>query len=332
MPLGKIINAVGGLFGLGGGQGEHLQAQTQNEALQQMAERQKIFGNEEVMRSLRDYGLGSMDSRTALTRTGLTGPQLDEFQTQFAVDPLSGSRFATEQVQQNPILGSLFGKGASMDRAAAEEQQLASRGYSLQPEDYEAYGQASGNVARLFGQQEQGLAQSLARRGLGASASGAALSGYAGLAGNKNEQLAQIQRQIADQRMNMNLQRLSQTRNYLTNMGQLGAQSIDQQFNRQLQGAQFKRQGLSDLAGKTTAQRSMENEANLAAIQDKRNAEKASLMDAVGGGILSGVSTRVSNIVGGGNEAKAMGAASGNPGAGSSSQQKDPTILKGGRK
>lgn len=304
MPIGKIVNAVGGLFGLGGGQGESFAASTQNEALKQMEERQKMYGNPEVMAAFREYGLGNQSLKDALGRTGETGLRLDEFQTQFAVDPLSGSRFATEQVQNNPILGSLFGKGGALDRANLEEQGLASRGYSLKPEDYEAYGQASGDVARMFGQQEQGLSRSLASRGLGAAASGAALQGYAGLQGNKYEQLAGIQRQIADDRMNMNLQRLNQTRNYLTNMGGLGAQSINEQFNRQLAGAGAKRQQLSDLAGKTTAQRSMENQANLAAMQDKRAAEKPSLMDAVGSGILGGtskgVSSGISGLFGGG--------------------------------
>lgn len=127
---------------------------------------------------------------------------------------------STGQVQNNPILGQLFGPQGTMGRTAQDEQNLASRGYSLQPEDYEAYGQASGNIARMFGQSEQGLAQDLANRGL--SNSGVAGQQFSGLFGNKQEQLAQLQTQIAQRRMDMNNQRLAQTRQFL---GQLGAQA-----------------------------------------------------------------------------------------------------------
>lgn len=149
-----------------------------------------------------------------------------------AIDPLKSSQIATEQVQNNPVLAGLFGKNGSLARAGQEEQNLVSRGYSLQPEDFEAYGQASDNIARQFGQTEQNLAQMLSSRGL--SASPMAGQSFSGLMGNKNEQLAQMQRKIADDRMKSNMQRLSDTRNFLSNLGQQGANAIQDQYGRQL--------------------------------------------------------------------------------------------------
>ncbi len=160
-----------------------------------------------------NYGAGNM-SLADLLASGKamgadTGVEQDEFAKMVATDPLTGSRMATEQVQNNPILSQLFGKGGAMERTNAEEQRLASQGYKLQPEDYEAYGQASGNIAREYGAQEQNLAQSLADRGLASAPNGAAAIQFTGLAGNKNEQLARAQTQIADARMNNTMNRIN---------------------------------------------------------------------------------------------------------------------------
>lgn len=152
------------------------------------------------------------------------------------VDPIKGSRTATSEVQGNSILGQLFGNEGTMSRTAKEEQDLASRGFSLKPEDHEAYGQASDQIAREFGMQENGLAQALANRGLSSSA-GAVGQSFAGLQGNKMERLAQSQRKIADDRMKMNMERLGQTRNFLGQLGQQGQSAIQGQYNRQMDGA-----------------------------------------------------------------------------------------------
>lgn len=127
---------------------------------------------------------------------------------------------STSQVQNNPMLGQLFGQGGLLQNSVGQTNDLMNRGYSLQPEDYEAYGQASGNVARLFGGQEQGLAQDMASRGM--SNSGAAGQQFSNMYGNKQEQLSGLQTQIAQNRMQMNMQRLGQMQNFV---GQLGNQA-----------------------------------------------------------------------------------------------------------
>lgn len=141
---------------------------------------------------------------------------------------------ANKNVRESALLSNIFGQGGTMDRTGAEEQQLASRGYSLQPEDYEAYGQASGNIARMFGQQEQNLAQALASRGL--SNSTVAGREFSGVMGNKAEQLAGLQRQIANDRMNKNMERLGQTRQFLLGLGNQAQGALGQALGAQQQG------------------------------------------------------------------------------------------------
>lgn len=154
-------------------------------------------------------------------------------QTAYAGDP-------TKEVQNNGILGGLFGAGGTMDRANAEEQRLASQGYNLTPEDHEAYGQASGNIARQFGQSDKSLATALSNRGL--SNSGVAGASFTGLQGNKDEQLAGLQHSIADSRMKMNQERLNQTRSFLSSLGTQANTDINSAQTRGVQKAEGQNQ------------------------------------------------------------------------------------------
>jgi len=183
-------------------QGEYFQPSAYNNpAEEQMQALSKGYNDSSLNTALAQYGQGNYDINNLLNNPQYSAAAAD----MLAMSPVASQKFATEQVQNNPILGKLFGKGGAMDRADLEEQDLAKRGYSLKPEDYEAYGQASGDIARLFGQQEQNTAADLASRGLAAAPSGAAGVAYSGLQGNKNEQLAKAQTDIAQKRMQMNL-------------------------------------------------------------------------------------------------------------------------------
>lgn len=218
---------------------------------------------------------------------------------QLFLDPTTGSRAAADQIRMNPILGQVYGKDGSFERAGAEEEELASRGFSLQPEDYEAYGQASGDIARLFGQQEQNLAQALANRGLSSADSGAALKGYAGLYGNKNEQLASAQRNIANDRMRMNLERLGQTRNYLSNLTGLGQQAIQDQFSRNMAGAQSRRGSMADQYEREfRAHQELQKNRQAKAGMDMQ-ASQPGLLGSISQGIMGGVSGGLSSGIGG---------------------------------
>lgn len=132
---------------------------------------------------------------------------------------------ATNVVMGNGIQGGLFGPGGQLQQSEQEATNLANKGYSLQPEDYEAYGQGSGSIARMFGGQEQGIAEDLASRGL--SNSGVAGKQFSNMYGNKQEQLAGLQTNIAQKRMEMNQKRLADTRNYVTSLGSQGQNAIN---------------------------------------------------------------------------------------------------------
>jgi hypothetical protein len=112
----------------------------------------------------------------------------------------------------------VYGEGGLQSRLAGEEKDLAGQGFKLNSDDMTSYGQTAGDISRLFGQQEQSAAQSLARRGLGSAASGAAGATFSGLAGNKNEMLAKAQTDIAQRRYQDTMNRLQQTRNMMTNL------------------------------------------------------------------------------------------------------------------
>lgn len=160
---------------------------------------------------------------TAGNAFNLTSDQLGQQQnilrdTQGRIGAYGGD--PTQQLQSNSTLGGLFGQGGTMDRTRQEEQDLSGQGFNLTPEDKTAYGQISGDITRQFGQSDQSLSQALSDRGL--SNSGVAGAAFTGAQGNKMEQLAKAQQQIAKDRFNSNIQRLGQTRQFL---GQLGSQA-----------------------------------------------------------------------------------------------------------
>jgi hypothetical protein len=175
------------------------------------------------------------------------------------MDPSTGTLAATDQVQNNPLFKSMLGKGGLNDRLDTEEQDLAKRGFSMQPEDYEAYGQASGDTARLYGQEENSLAQALASRGLSAGASGAAGVGFSGLQGNKTERLASAQRKIADDRMKTNMERLNNTRNAMMQGNKLAQSAVDDQFQRNVTGVNNYQNTLQNSAHAAQMEQGQEN-------------------------------------------------------------------------
>jgi hypothetical protein len=194
-----------------------------------------LFGSKD------DGGRGDMEAQIASWERELNELGNDEMQNrsrqhQLFTDPTTGTLAATDQVKNNDLFKGVFGEGGLNDRILAEEQELASRGFSLKPEDHEAYGQASAETARMFGQEEAGLAQALAARGLSSAPSGAAGVGFSGLMGNKHERLASAQRKIADDRMKMNLERLNSARNFAMEGNKLAQAAVGDQFSRNRQG------------------------------------------------------------------------------------------------
>lgn len=299
--MGGAVDSLGGFLGLSDGP-KAPTAQVQNNPLENLKSRTSIFDNYDANRAMNDYSMGKMSLQDMLN-VGNGGGTNVFIRDLLANDPLAGTKMATDTVQSNGILGQLFGKGGTMDRTGEEEQRLASQGFQLTPEDREAYGQASGDIARLFGQQENDLTQQLQSRGLASAGSGAAGMSFSGLAGNKNEQLAKAQTNIANQRMNNTMQRLGQTRQFLGQLGQQGAQAIDQQNSRQMNASQGIRNALSQAGNMTqNANDSRNNYAMQAAGFEQENKPK-NFMDfatsGIGQGVQSGIGGGVGKQVGG---------------------------------
>lgn len=251
--MGSALDTGASYLGIGN-QGPQVGANTQNRGLGQLTSQNELYSDPEIMRALQAYAAGNQSSADFLDSMKTSGinstlGQTAELQNALATGPLTGSKYATEQVRNNALLGGLFGQGGQLEKAQEQYNQLANQGFQLQPQDITAYGQASGDIARLFGAQEQGLAQSLADRGLASAPSGAAGVGFTGLQGNKNEMLAKAQMDIANQRMQNTMQRMGQLQSYIGNLGQQGANAINQQFGRQSEGAQSQRAGLMGTAG-----------------------------------------------------------------------------------
>ena len=194
------------------------------------------------------------------------------------VDPIAGMNTATKYVQDNALTKGVFGEGGLQSQLGDEGRDLAGNGFQLQQRDREAYGQASGDISRLFGQQEQDASQALARRGLGSSSSGAAGAAFSGLAGNKNEMLAQAQTSIAQKRMADTQNRLVQNRNLQASLASQGNAMAGDQFGRQVQGRSNR---IGELQG-LEASKSGVMEAQKAAI-------KPGLFSTIGQGLQAGV-------------------------------------------
>lgn len=237
-----------------------------------------------------------------------------------ALDPTKGSQYATQQVLDNPILGSLFSKGGTLNQAEDKLSQLNNQGFELRPEDFSAYGQTSGDIARLFGKQEQSAAQSLADRGLAAGPSGSASAMFSGLSGNRDEMLAKAQTDIMNSRVQSTLQQIAQQQQMVQALGSQGANDINQQFGRSLQGAQQKVSGLASAAGLQENQNAQQNSYNMQAADFNNQNRPKNIGDfatsGFGQGIQAGSGGAFASMFGGGGgatpaTAKSMGAGSG---------------------
>lgn len=286
----KVTSAIGGLVGLGGGQGEHYQgASLQNAGTTALKGYTDAQNSANVQKIMQDMQAGKISLAEAMARTSNPAEQ-----AALASSPIGSTLVASEQLRTDPLTRGQFGEGGSLSQALAQEKDLGSRGFSLQPEDYEAYGQASGNIARQFGQTENSLAQALASRGLAQGGSGIAQAQFTGLQGSKNEQLGQMQRQIADDRMKSNLERLNSTRQYLTNLGGLGQQALGGIRSANISGMGQMVDTANSLAGNQRSDFSAQEAVNQAAMQSKLDNKQKSLGDAISGGIFSGVQGGIS--------------------------------------
>lgn len=217
------------------------------------------------------FGANSWEEYSARGAAGLNDPRFsqesdqqlhDAFMQQVTSDPTTGTKFATDQVRNDAIMGQYFGQGGLQDQEMARHGTLQTQSdqdrealfgrdgsFGLTQGDLAAYGQASGNIARQFGAMGGSLAQSLADRGLGASPNGVSAQSFSNLYGNQNEQLAGLQQQIAQNRIqtamglaqsraNLTVQQQGLNNGMLGTLGGLGQNAVSNQYARNTGGVE----------------------------------------------------------------------------------------------
>lgn len=250
-----------------------------------------------------------------------------------ATNASTAGKFANEQLENNNAFykgnEQQFGQNQSFADQLRGNQQTdrdAMSGkdptYGLNEQDYTAYGQAAGNIARQSGQAEQGLAQSLAARGLSASPNGAAGVMYSGAEGNKLEALADQQRQISQARVDtarqqinnraqLNQQYLAGANSAMGQESQAGQSALNEQLGTQFQGRQANEGTLNNQTqlqqGQNQQQQNQTNTAFNQVNQTKTPSLGDTLGAAVSGGISSGVGSQMSDAVSGNGMQKMMG-------------------------
>lgn len=217
-------------------------------------------------------------------------------------DPILAQKYGQDELQNGALTKGYFGQGGMQDQLLKEQNDLSQKGFQLTPEDHEAYGQASGDIARMFGTQEQGAAQSLADRGLAAAPSGAAGAAFSGIQGNKSEQLARAQMDIADRRMQNTQQRLQTARTQAMQLGALGQNAMSNLYNRNLAGRQQNNSEAMGASGQQMAQtQAQQNQLNTAfeQQQETKGPSFGDIMSSIGGGVLSAATGGIGTALGG---------------------------------
>lgn len=290
MDAGK---SAGGFLGIGPG-GPKISPQLDNSWAGGLATENASLGDVAFRDALNNYQKGgSLDDvyNGALWNQG----QLDDL----ATGSTTGSRFATDQVQNNAVLGGLFGKGGQLDQAEQRLTDLNNQGFELKPEDMTLYGQTAGNIARMFGAQGNQISQDLASRGLASAPSGAAGAMFSGLAGNQQEMLAKAQQDIMQQRFQNTLQQIGQQQNMVAQLGAQGANAINQQYTRQLSGAGYRTGLASGMAGQQNQANAAANNANFNDATFNSDNQTQNFMDFATSGLGQGAQAALGGAFGG---------------------------------
>lgn len=293
---------------------ERAKIQSQMEQLKQAAQKgdagaaKRYRELEQDFKNTNDPYYNAERSLADLSRNDSTPADMSSvLKDMLATDSIAGSRIAADEVKNNPLLSGIFGDGGIQDQAEAEygnniarldesREDLKGRGesYGLTANDLQAYGQGSDQITRDFAMQEQNLAQMLADRGLAQAPSGQAMQQFSGLYGNKAEQLARLQmdisqkrintaKELAQARMNADLQRQAQTQGLIGGLGQLGNQATNDQYMRQLAGSQEDYNRDAGVAGLQMNNQGLQQNVNNSLFTQQEATRGPSLMEVLGG-------------------------------------------------
>lgn len=317
---------------MGGSNGTNAQnvinQKTQGQALTENAN--NAANSNSLAGLMSQYAGGNMSLQDALGQAQAIGGQSGAGGAQgalnaLATSPVAGQQLASQQFSNDPTLGKYFQKGGLQDQAMGQSgalssnldqdrQALMGKGeqYGLTDQDLKAYGQASGNIARQFGQTGNALASQLASRGLSAGASGSAGAQFSGLMGSQNEQLAQLQNQISQNRINTaqglaqfrsqaDASRQAQNNSLLQGLGaqaQSGIQGIRSQ--NQQGAAQSTGAGLSNAQLQNSNLESQQNQLNNEFAQQQQTRKKSfgeTMGDAATGAVAGGLSNAIGGVI-----------------------------------
>lgn len=217
-------------------------------------------------------------------------------QDAMATGSTTGSQYATDQVQKNPILGQLFGSGGALEQSTKMNKDLNESGYTLNNQDNDALGQVSGDIARQYGSQDKSLASSLANRGFGGGQSGAANASFAFSGGNKLEALAKAQTQIAQQRVQNTQNRIQANNQLMTSLGSQGANAINDQYGRQMQGAKYGQDVLNSNISANQKQMGMEQGQENEQFAQQQATKNPGLFDSIGEGLKQGIGSTFAKL------------------------------------
>lgn len=235
-----------------------------------------------------DDALRGFDGQNAAPET------FDEnaFMQQLTTDPSSAQRYMTDELRSNPLTKGLIGEGGLLDQntAAYKEQfDIATGKTPMGTSDRELYGQLSGDIARMYGSQEQSLAQSLADRGLAAAPNGAAAVQFSGLQGNKMEQLAKAQQSVAQQRVQNAMQNAQMAGNMSLQLGNFGQNAMSNLYNRNMSGRQQSMSELASSAGQDLAQQQAQQNALNTQFEQIQSTKGPSFGEVLGGALTGGL-------------------------------------------
>lgn len=258
-----------------------------------------VAGRSGIANALRQLGSGQMSLEDFMAK-GEDGAVQDQLRQLGLTDAMSGRRLAGEAVRGDPTSNLLFGEQGLAQDLSAEGKRLAETGGRMTASDEEAFGQASDRIARLAAQQEQGLAQQLAGRGFGRGASGVAGAAFSGLQGNKFEQLARAQQQIASDRKEKQLQQLQENRRMQAQLGQQYGQELGAQFGRAQSARQMGQQERQTQAQSDMQNRAMQQQQLNEQFAQKQQTARKGFFRNMGDALTSGMSEGLAFMSGGG--------------------------------
>lgn len=267
--MGGVANSVGGFLGISGGP-QAPAGSFANGGLAGLNQQNSAQYGNGFQGALNAYANGTANAQQAGNQAtqGILGtndagiaPEQQAFSNALATGATTGSKYAADQINQNSTQSGLYGQNGQLGNAENQLNTLQNQGYQLQPQDQSLYGQASDQISRNYGQQGNQLANSLASRGL--SSSGAAGAQFSGLAGNQNEQLAQAQQNIMQQRFQNTMGQIGQQQNFISQLGGQYNNALQQQYGRQLSGAENQTGNLAQASQQQQGQNNAQNQYGL---------------------------------------------------------------------